>query len=537
MPPGFRPGFSARLLILVGLLFAEKLFLNGFVDFDRAQAADDFGAVLRVSQHWGFRFLVALAAALALFAHVRGGEGLRQAAASLRAAPVRAGWMLIHFALLPILALLSFLLYRHTPTNLSIAAVTLLWMATGIFAAAAVLLALAPWALWRNAARSLGFIWWYAVVAALTGTAAMQATQMLWAPTAALTFRMVSAVLVPLLPDLTVDPAARVLGTPRFAVEIADVCSGLEGVGLILAFCCAWLVYFRREYIFPRALLLIPAGVAAIFGLNVLRIAVLVLLGDLGFRDVAIYGFHSQAGWIAFIAVACGLVLLSRRSTWLNRSASPPHAAAMENPTAAYLMPLLAVLAAGALSRAASSDFEYLYPLRLLAAGWMLARYRRKLTALDWRCSWRGPVLGAAVFLMWMAAAHFMLPGAVMPGKLAAMAAVPRGIWIVCRVLGAVLMVPIVEELAYRGYLMRRLCSSDFESVSFKSVSWVGLAAASIVFGAAHGALWLPGAFAGLAYGLIVVRRGRLGEAVAAHATTNALIAATVLAGDQWQLW
>ena len=130
-----------------------------------------------------------------------------------------------------------------------------------------------------------------------------------------------------------------------------------------------------------------------------------------------------------------------------------------------------------------------------------------------------------------------MLPGAAMPGKLAAMAAVSRGIWIVCRVLGAVLMVPIVEELAYRGYLMRRLRSSDFESVSFKSVSWVGLAAASIVFGAAHGALWLPGAAAGLAYGLIVVRRGRLGEAVAAHATTNALIAATVLAGDQWQLW
>jgi membrane protease YdiL (CAAX protease family) len=49
--------------------------------------------------------------------------------------------------------------------------------------------------------------------------------------------------------------------------------------------------------------------------------------------------------------------------------------------------------------------------------------------------------------------------------------------------------------------------------------------------------LWLPGIVAGLAYGLILVRRGRLGEAVAAHATTNALVAATVLAGDQWQLW
>ncbi len=42
---------------------------------------------------------------------------------------------------------------------------------------------------------------------------------------------------------------------------------------------------------------------------------------------------------------------------------------------------------------------------------------------------------------------------------------------------------------------------------------------------------------AGLAFGLILVRRGRLGEAVAAHATANALIALSVLAADQWQLW
>jgi membrane protease YdiL (CAAX protease family) len=59
----------------------------------------------------------------------------------------------------------------------------------------------------------------------------------------------------------------------------------------------------------------------------------------------------------------------------------------------------------------------------------------------------------------------------------------------------------------------------------------------AIAFGVAHGTLWLPGIIAGLAYGLILMRRGRMGEAVAAHATTNALIAAGVLAGNQWQLW
>jgi membrane protease YdiL (CAAX protease family) len=52
-----------------------------------------------------------------------------------------------------------------------------------------------------------------------------------------------------------------------------------------------------------------------------------------------------------------------------------------------------------------------------------------------------------------------------------------------------------------------------------------------------HGGLWLPAIIAGLAYGAIVVKTGRIGEAVVAHATTNALIAAAVLGFDQWQLW
>jgi CAAX prenyl protease-like protein len=84
---------------------------------------------------------------------------------------------------------------------------------------------------------------------------------------------------------------------------------------------------------------------------------------------------------------------------------------------------------------------------------------------------------------------------------------------------------------------MRRMTAEDFEAVPFQSVRWLALSATAIVFGLAHGAMWLPGMAAGLAYGLIVVRRGRIGEAVAAHATTNALIAVSVLGWNQWQLW
>jgi exosortase E/protease (VPEID-CTERM system) len=533
----FRPGLIVRLAIL-GVVFAiEKTILNLFVDFDRAQSATGMGAVVRVAQHWGFRYLVALAAATVLLAYVNQGNRLKVAAAEVRAAPVRGGWFLGHLLLVAGLAPLSYLLYRQTSSDLSIAVVASLWTVVGTVAVLAALMAMAPARLWLGAARALGSIWWYAAIAALLGTAAMQSAQMLWGPTAALTFDLVRRLLAPILPTLAADPNTMVLSTGRFAVQIADVCSGLEGVGLMLAFCGAWLLYFRRDYIFPRALLLIPAGVVAIYALNVVRIAVLMLIGNAGYPDVAIYGFHSQAGWIAFNAVACGLVFLSRGSTWLNRRAEPATAVTGDNPTAAYLMPLLAILAAGAASRAMSSDFEFLYPLRFIAALGVLAYYRRQLLALDWRWTWRGPAVGAAVFALWLAAAHFVLPVSSMPDKLAALPYAQRDLWILIRLGAAVLTVPIAEELAYRGYLMRRLTHRDFDSTPFRTVRWPALAATAVIFGAAHGALWIPGIAAGLAFGWVLVRTGRMGEAVAAHAVANGLIGAAVLGFGQWQLW
>jgi membrane protease YdiL (CAAX protease family) len=59
----------------------------------------------------------------------------------------------------------------------------------------------------------------------------------------------------------------------------------------------------------------------------------------------------------------------------------------------------------------------------------------------------------------------------------------------------------------------------------------------SAAFGAMHGALWLPGLLAGLSYGLLLIRTGKIGESVVAHATTNALLALYVVYFDQWQLW
>jgi exosortase E/protease (VPEID-CTERM system) len=530
---------SLRLAIAAVVLFLEKAALNFFVDFPGAQSAQGLGALVRIAQHWGFRFIVSLVIAAAVFAYLRGGPTLAAADWAARGVRVRRRYLALHLAALLPLVPLSMSLYGRA-TLIPFWLVAGLWIALALLAAAALFAALAPWPLWRRGAQALGVLWAYAVGAAAGAVAAMGSSQQLWTGMARITFEAVRGVLGYIIPDLQIDPANLVIDAGNFAVYIDPVCSGLEGVTLMLAFCLVLLVLFRRELIFPRALLVIPAGVILVVVLNVIRIAALVLIGNAGHPDVAVYGFHSQAGWLAFNAASAGVALVSLRSPWLSRTASRSGVQA-RNPTAAYLLPFLALLLAGMLSKAASSGFERLYWLRLLAVAPALWYAWPRLEGASWRVGWRAPLVGIAVFAMWVVVfrlvSHSWGLSSGMPEALAAATPLQRVLWIAAHLVLSVALIPLAEELAFRGFLLRRLRSADFEQIMPGTVGAVPLLLSSLAFGLCHGSLWLPGTIAGLAFGLLYMRAQRLGDPLAAHATANALLAACVLWGGQWQLW
>jgi exosortase E/protease (VPEID-CTERM system) len=495
--------------------------------------------IMRLIQHWLFRFAIAYSVSLGMLIYLRG-RALAAVPAMGISAPIRVQWGIVHTLLLIPLAVLSEDLYGSAP-GMPFAALAAAWHACAIAAALALFAAMAPAPVWRAAVRQAEGLPYYALLPAAAAVAAIRGSQLLWAPSSVLTFRLVEIMLRPLRPALHIDPSTLTLATDHFAVTIAQACSGLEGVGLMLAFCAAWLWCFRREYYFPRALAVVPAGVLLVFLLNAARIAALVLIADAGYQRVAIVGFHSQAGWIGFNLVAFGVALLARRNPWISRVArDPPRAEPRQaalNPTAAYLMPLLMILAAGTIAHAISPGFDLLYPLRLAAALIVLWFYRRSYTALDFRCSWRAPVVGVVLFFIWVGFARFLTSASAEPAALAGLPVPLRATWIGSRLLAAILTVPIAEELAYRGYLLRRLTRAPFESVAFADVRRPALALSALAFGLTHGALWLPGILAGWAYGTLVIKTGKLGEAMVAHGTTNALLAVYVLVFNQWQLW
>jgi exosortase E/protease (VPEID-CTERM system) len=376
-----------------------------------------------------------------------------------------------------------------------------------------------------------------------------------------LAFRSAAAVLGWMLPSVVVDPATFVLGTERFCVSVEPACSGLEGLGLILIFTVAWLLFFRKENRFPQALVLIPCALAAAWTLNIARLVVLILIGNAGAPEIAMVGFHSQAGWIAFTAVAYLFAMAAGKLRWVRRNPSATfvsgsHVSGMgipalavsgtrtgtkeESPaTAAYLVPFLAILAASFISRSASGHFEWLYPLRFVAAGWAIWHYRKTYKTIQWRFGWESLAIGAAVFLVWIFP-HFREahPATTALGTDLNQLSLPaRWAWISIRIAAAVVTVPLAEELAFRGFLARRLVSHGFDGLPLGRLTVVSIVISSLVFGLMHGQQWMVGTAAGLAYAVLARYKGRLGDAVAAHAVSNLLLAAWVLMRGDWGLW
>ncbi|MDC8786629.1 CAAX prenyl protease-related protein [Roseateles koreensis] len=111
-------------------------------------------------------------------------------------------------------------------------------------------------------------------------------------------------------------------------------------------------------------------------------------------------------------------------------------------------------------------------------------------------------------------------------------------IWplIALRWTGAALIVPVMEELFWRAFLMRWIVSPQFETVDPRGVGLKPIMLSTFVFMLAH-TLWLAAIVAGLAYAYLYMRTGKLWTAVIAHAVTNGALGLWVVHSGQWQFW
>jgi exosortase E/protease (VPEID-CTERM system) len=326
---------------------------------------------------------------------------------------------------------------------------------------------------------------------------------------------------------------------PGFKVVIAPLCAGIDGIVAITLFLAAYLWFCRRSLRFPIALILFPVGVILSWFLNVVRLTALIMIGQHS-PTLAIGYFHTFAGWAFLNLLGVGMVVSSHTMSIFRADPldSVPQAGERSSSADMYLLPMLATLAAGMLTRPFGASLDFLYPVTVIATAAVLLVYRGKIVRLGWNPDWSAPAAGAVVFAIWIAIARWSgtLHNSAMAAVLRGLPEWERNCWLVFRVAGAVVTVPIAEELFFRGYLLRKLVSVDFESVDPRRFTWLSFLLSSILFGLLH-QNWIGGILAGLVFAMVQYRRGRLTDAIVAHSACNSLLAAYVIATSSWGLW
>ena len=535
---------------LVGLLLLEGLILGIRFDSDALDSLpNEWWAVLIRNTGALVRIGSVVVASLFLVAAARLRRGLSPTLArELRAHHV-SPWLLLHLACYGGLAGLSAALFRGEETAPAHAqTLVIAWFLTLILTLGSWVLSMVPVHRLPAVARVYTPTLVLALPVGLVAAGFGRLAQDLWLPLRRVTYSLSSLLLHAFVRDVVDDPDNLAFGTNGFLVDIAPQCSGYEGVGLTWVFLLAALWLFRDRLRFPRAFWLLAIGTVVQFAVNIVRLVALVLVGAFVSSDIGAGGFHSYAGTLLFCAVALAIVALALRSPWFARGAlagavAPASEGGAEMPAvnvaAPYLVPYMALIVAGLVSRAFSvGGWEPLYFLRPLLALAALGFYWRSYRQPAWRAFRRVSWLAVPVGLL--AAAVWLGVDRLLPLEEAAASAPTQGAGFILRlsvrIATIVLIVPLVEELAFRGFLARRMMGPAFDTIPPPAITVVAVLASSLAFGLLHTRL-VGGFLVGVCYALVFRARGSLADAVIAHAVTNLALLIITVAVGVWGLW
>ena len=108
---------------------------------------------------------------------------------------------------------------------------------------------------------------------------------------------------------------------------------------------------------------------------------------------------------------------------------------------------------------------------------------------------------------------------------------------LVLRTMRATLLVPILEELFWRGWLPRWLQDTDFAKIPLGKYTPLAFWATAALFAAEHGPFWEVGLVCGIIYNLWMQKSRSLGDLMLTHATTNLALSVYVIVGHRWMYW
>ena len=220
----------------------------------------------------------------------------------------------------------------------------------------------------------------------------------------------------------------------------------------------------------------------------------------------------------------------------------------MRHPAIPYIAPFATFIAVMAIERATGLPTTWMYPLRAVATLAVLLAVSRQPLAARPAKPLASVVIGALVFALWIGPDVVFGPGyrhsvlfqnSITGSAVSSIPIVLRtSIWfLILRTASCALLVPPVEELFWRGWAMRWLIASDFRKVPLGTFQSAAFWLVALMFAAEHGPYWEVGFATGIIYNWWMVRTRNLTDCIIAHAVTNGLLSAYILATHQFQYW
>lgn len=216
--------------------------------------------------------------------------------------------------------------------------------------------------------------------------------------------------------------------------------------------------------------------------------------------------------------------------------------------TIGYTAPFLAFVGMMAVERLIPLPPQWLYPVRFLIVTSLIGALSWPYLSFRPSAPLAGIAIGVAVFVIWVAPDvlfgdsyrhHWLFENSFTGAAVSSSAPHLKANlgYILLRSFSSALVIPILEELFWRGWMMRWLIDNDFLTVPLgkyvPSAFWI----VALLFASEHGPYWEVGLAAGIVYNWWMVRTRNLADCILAHGVTNAVLSAYVVVTGQWQYW
>jgi len=183
----------------------------------------------------------------------------------------------------------------------------------------------------------------------------------------------------------------------------------------------------------------------------------------------------------------------------------------------------------------------WIYPLQSLLCAAFIIAYWKKYEFGSLRLWWVGVAVGLLVLAVWISPQWIWgAPPREDGFDPDVFAEDPLLYWltVTARFFRLAVVVPFLEEIFWRGFLMRYFIREDFTKVPFGSVTLGSFSAIVFLFAFVHDMQDFGGAIVcGVAFNLVAIYTRSLWCCIIAHAVTNFGLGLYIMQTRQWGFW